>query len=174
MNPAANPQAAPAVLVIDDDEIMRELMADWLEAAGYRVVKAADCDHAMEQVKLHQPAGSHVLFHRRSGHEAPPTAGQEQAIPLYEQVLRADPGRVVAAVNLGSALIERGQVARAIGLWKDARSVRRGQTADVIGMEVHDQHDVDFIRRVACAAEAPRQAPECSPTPPGVGARASF
>ena len=56
MNPAAKPQAAPAVLVIDDDEIMRDLMADWLEAAGYRVVKAADCDHAMEQVKLHQPA----------------------------------------------------------------------------------------------------------------------
>ena len=56
MNPAAKPQAAPAVLVIDDDEIMRDLMADWLEAAGYHVVKAADCEHAMEQVKLHQPA----------------------------------------------------------------------------------------------------------------------
>src|SRR6266478_9662963 len=53
-----------------------------------------------------------------------------------------------------------------IGVWKDALSVRRGQTADVIGMEVRDQHDVDFIRRVACAAEAPRQSPECSPTPP--------
>ncbi len=31
------------VLVIDDDPIMRDLMADWLEAAGYAVRKAADC-----------------------------------------------------------------------------------------------------------------------------------
>src|ERR1700704_467158 len=56
-----------------------------------------------------------------------------------------------------------------LGMWKDALSVLSGQTADVIGMEVRDQHDVDFFRRVACAAEAARQAPECSPTPPGAG-----
>src|SRR5258707_8346713 len=58
-----------------------------------------------------------------------------------------------------------------IGIWKDALSVLSGQTADVIGMEVRDQNDVDFFRRVACAAKAARQAPECSPTPPGAGAR---
>lgn len=56
VNPAANLQASPGVLVIDDDEIMRELMADWLEAAGYRVIKAADCEEAVSLVKLHQPA----------------------------------------------------------------------------------------------------------------------
>src|SRR6266478_8527320 len=58
-----------------------------------------------------------------------------------------------------------------LGLWKDALSVVSGQAADVIGMEVGDQNAVDFFRRVACAAEAPRQTPECSPTPPGAGAR---
>src|SRR5256712_11480824 len=58
-----------------------------------------------------------------------------------------------------------------IGIWKDALSVLSGQAADVIGMEVRDQNDVDFFRRVACAAEAARQAPECSPTPPGAGTR---
>lgn len=31
------------VLVVDDDPIMRDLMADWLEAAGYTVRKVADC-----------------------------------------------------------------------------------------------------------------------------------
>src|SRR6202140_5915594 len=56
-----------------------------------------------------------------------------------------------------------------LGIWKDALSVLSGQATDVIGMEVRDQHDVDFFRRVACAAEAARQAPECSPTPPGAG-----
>src|SRR5580700_8249126 len=58
-----------------------------------------------------------------------------------------------------------------IGMWKDALSVPSGQAANVIGMEVRDQNDVDFFRRVACAAKAARQAPECSPTPPGAGTR---
>src|SRR6266705_3403938 len=48
-----------------------------------------------------------------------------------------------------------------IGIWKDALSVLSGQAADVIGMEVRDQNDVDFFRRVACAADAapPHQVP---------------
>src|SRR3981189_2412761 len=58
-----------------------------------------------------------------------------------------------------------------VGIWKDALSVLSGQAADVIGMEVRDQNDVDFFRRVARAAKAARQAPECSATPPGTGTR---
>src|SRR5579863_3491271 len=58
-----------------------------------------------------------------------------------------------------------------IGIWKYALSVLCGQSADVIGMEVREQNDVDLFRCVACAAEAARQAPECSATPPGAGAR---
>ena len=34
------------ILVIDDDAIMRELIVDWLEGAGYRVHKATDCNSA--------------------------------------------------------------------------------------------------------------------------------
>src|SRR5229473_5478696 len=58
-----------------------------------------------------------------------------------------------------------------IGVWKYALSVLSGQSADVIGMEVREQNEVDFFRRVACAAEAARQAPECCPTPPGASTR---
>src|ERR1700693_5438967 len=58
-----------------------------------------------------------------------------------------------------------------LGIWKDALSVLSGQAADVIGMEVRGQNDVDFFRRVACAAEAARQAAECALTPPGAGTR---
>src|SRR5229473_8218835 len=58
-----------------------------------------------------------------------------------------------------------------IGIWKDALSVLSGQAADVIRMEVRDQDDVDVFRGVACTAEAARQAPERSPTPPGAGTR---
>src|SRR5882757_10371585 len=58
-----------------------------------------------------------------------------------------------------------------LGIWKDALSVLSGDAADVIGMEVRDQNEVDFFRRVACAAEAFREAPEGSPAPPGPGTR---
>ena len=34
------------ILVIDDDPIMRDLMTDWLEGAGYAVHKATDCNAA--------------------------------------------------------------------------------------------------------------------------------
>jgi DNA-binding NtrC family response regulator len=34
------------ILVIDDDALMRDLVVDWLEAAGYRVHKATDCNSA--------------------------------------------------------------------------------------------------------------------------------
>jgi CheY-like chemotaxis protein len=37
------------ILVIDDDAIMRDLVADWLEAAGYRVRKATSCRAWIEQ-----------------------------------------------------------------------------------------------------------------------------
>src|SRR5713101_5526616 len=56
-----------------------------------------------------------------------------------------------------------------LGIWKDALSVLSGETADVIGVEVRHQNEVDFFRRVACAAEAGGQASERSPTPPGAG-----
>src|SRR5258705_12180921 len=58
-----------------------------------------------------------------------------------------------------------------LGIWKDTLSVLSSEAADVIGMEVRDQNEVDFFRRVACAAEAPQQTPECSSTPPGAGTR---
>src|SRR5436853_6792310 len=53
-----------------------------------------------------------------------------------------------------------------IGIWKDALSVLSGQADDVIGMEVRDQSDVDFFRRVRCAAEACRPAHQFSHVPP--------
>ena len=43
------------VLVIDDDAIMRDLMADWLEAAGYRVRKADGCASALAVLSQHSP-----------------------------------------------------------------------------------------------------------------------
>ncbi|MGE5640839.1 MAG: response regulator transcription factor [Clostridia bacterium] len=41
-NPAVHATSGE-IVVIDDDSIMRELLADWLEGAGYTVRKAASC-----------------------------------------------------------------------------------------------------------------------------------
>lgn len=46
---------APDILVIDDDDVMRELVADWLQAAGYRVRTAADCPAGVEAVNHQVP-----------------------------------------------------------------------------------------------------------------------
>jgi DNA-binding NtrC family response regulator len=39
------------ILVIDDDAIMRDLIVDWLEAAGYAVRKAIDCRSATTELQ---------------------------------------------------------------------------------------------------------------------------
>lgn len=44
------------ILVVDDDPILRELLADWLQAAGYRVRAVSDCDLAVQELQRKAPA----------------------------------------------------------------------------------------------------------------------
>jgi CheY-like chemotaxis protein len=44
------------VLVVDDDAILRDLVADWLTGAGYQVRKVADCQAAMTALTDQAPA----------------------------------------------------------------------------------------------------------------------
>ena len=44
------------VLVVDDDAILRDLVADWLTGAGYQVRKVADCQAAMAALTDQPPA----------------------------------------------------------------------------------------------------------------------
>jgi CheY-like chemotaxis protein len=46
----------PDILVIEDDSIMRDALADWLEAAGYAVRKAADGSAGLAAVSSAAPA----------------------------------------------------------------------------------------------------------------------
>ncbi|HEX6265922.1 MAG TPA: response regulator [Burkholderiales bacterium] len=51
------PDRRPAdILVIDDDAILRDLVADWLEGAGYRVRKVQDCCAGVEELHRDVPA----------------------------------------------------------------------------------------------------------------------
>jgi DNA-binding NtrC family response regulator len=47
---------APDILVIEDDAIMREALAEWLEAAGYRVRTADDGKAGLAAVNAAPPA----------------------------------------------------------------------------------------------------------------------
>src|SRR3984893_1971369 len=51
-----NMDATPNILVIEDDPIMREALADWLLAAGYGVGTAADGTAGLAAVKSAPPA----------------------------------------------------------------------------------------------------------------------
>jgi CheY-like chemotaxis protein len=44
------------ILVIEDDAIMREAVAEWLRGAGYRVRTAEDGDAGLASVKVARPA----------------------------------------------------------------------------------------------------------------------
>ena len=46
----------PDILVIEDDAIMREALAEWLEAAGYRVRTADDGNAGLAAVNAAAPA----------------------------------------------------------------------------------------------------------------------
>ena len=51
-----NMTTCPEILVIEDDPIMREALADWLQAAGYGVRTAADGSAGLAAVKIAPPA----------------------------------------------------------------------------------------------------------------------
>ena len=53
---ATDPSKSGEILVIDDDAVMRDLVADWLEAGGYRVRKVTSCRAWMEQLFRQSPA----------------------------------------------------------------------------------------------------------------------
>jgi CheY-like chemotaxis protein len=69
------------ILVIDDDPLMRDLITDWLEGAGYQVLKATDCSAACTALERHPalvvsdmwmpgPCGAEAIKWMRSKHPA--------------------------------------------------------------------------------------------------------
>src|SRR5712691_5566919 len=101
--------------------------------------------------------------------------GTAKCVPLVGLDVRRSDGlrtleeRLCVLRRLGSDFRRQPKVAFCLcyvdlGVWKETLSVLSGQAADVVGMKVRDQNDVDLFRRIACAAEAARQAPERSPT----------
>lgn len=54
MNAASEPQAAPTILVVDDEDALRDLVAEVITDEGYNVLKASNGREALEVFKAHQ------------------------------------------------------------------------------------------------------------------------
>ena len=54
--PADPSKRSRDILVVDDDAILRDLVTDWLEAAGYSVRRAANCCAAVSELGAQRPA----------------------------------------------------------------------------------------------------------------------
>jgi len=80
----------PQILVVDDDAILRDLVADWLEGAGYRVRKAESCSRAVAAVAREAAPALIVtdMF-------MPGACGAE----AIAQLKRAHPGTALIAVS---------------------------------------------------------------------------
>jgi CheY-like chemotaxis protein len=93
------------ILVIDDDAILRDLVTDWLEAAGYRVRKATNCCAAMGELERRAPA---LIV---SDMFMPGPCGAE----VIAQLKREHPGVALIAVsghfNSGQGLSAQGALA---------------------------------------------------------------
>jgi CheY-like chemotaxis protein len=133
---AIRPLAAPApdewnmsvttdILIIEDDPVMRDALAEWLEDAGYRVRKAADGTAGLAAVRLAAPAlvvtdiympgtnGAVVICELKQGYPE---------IPVIAISSRFDSGHGMdadAAIALGAARalakpFKRGELLRAV------------------------------------------------------------
>ena len=112
------------VLVIDDDEIMRDLVADWLEAAGYGVRKAGDCATGLAEVARAAPAlvvtdmcmpgpsGGVIIRTLRQDHPAIPII----AISGYFRLsgCSADDALALGAARTLAKPVQRNEIMRAV------------------------------------------------------------
>lgn len=93
--------SAPTVLVVDDDDLTRKLVAERLERKGLHVVRARDGREALQLARSASPAlvlldiqmpglsGFEVLRHLRDE----PGAGQLKCVAMTASVMPEDQGR---------------------------------------------------------------------------------
>jgi DNA-binding response OmpR family regulator len=97
----------PLVLVADDDEDIRSLVTFRLERAGYRVVTAADGEHALSLALEHSPdlAILDVMMPRLDGYELTRRLRQHEAtksIPVILLTARAQEADVERGFEVGA------------------------------------------------------------------------
>ncbi len=99
----------PVILCADDDEDILSLVSLRLERAGFRVIKAADGEAALEALRAHTPilAVLDVMMPKRTGYEV-------------LAAVRADQALAGLKVLLLSARVQESDVERGIDAGADA------------------------------------------------------
>jgi CheY-like chemotaxis protein len=80
------------IVVVDDDALMRELLAEWLSAAGYRVRQAGTGNDALQMLRS-QAAGLLITDMDMPGRDGAQT---------LEEARRLQPGLAVIAISGGA------------------------------------------------------------------------
>jgi CheY-like chemotaxis protein len=121
----ANSSPWADILVVDDDDLMRELVADWLEAEGYRVRKASDCLSAVRALQA-APASLIVSDMFMPGACAAAAIGQlRRAAPCAPLIALS--GYFNAGVGMSTAEALAAGAARAL-----AKPLRRAQLLSAV------------------------------------------
>ena len=135
------PVTPSSILVVDDENEIRELMARWLASSGYSVHTAASADEALHQVRLDAPAVA-LCDIRMPGHDGFWLANNIRHDAPETAVIMATGAQDVAsdATSLRQGVIDyltkpfgrerlRESVSRGIEWHKSARDTRRWREA---------------------------------------------
>ena len=128
-----NMTTTPDILVIEDDPIMREALADWLQAAGYRVRTVPDGSAGLAAVRLTSAlygVGAVVADLDPTKRQAALDAGAASAVDpadpeIRDRLLRETGGFATAidfvggetSAGLGLALLRKGGRIFVVGLY---------------------------------------------------------
>jgi two-component system response regulator AtoC len=122
--------AVSTILIVDDDARMREVLARWLEAAGYETRQAPDAETALDLLKAggHDVALCDVAMPGKGGLWLVERAREE--CPDVAMVLATGVSNIHPSISLGGNVVdylikpfERATVLTAVGLaraWHDA------------------------------------------------------
>ena len=94
------------ILLVDDDALMRELLAEWLREAGYRVRQAGDGTTALEMLRS-QPASLLITDMDMPGRDGP---------QILDDARRMLPALPVIAISGGSRDAKQNWAATALAL----------------------------------------------------------
>jgi CheY-like chemotaxis protein len=95
------------ILVVDDDALMRGLLAEWLSEAGYRVRQAETGTAALEMLRS-QPAGLLITDMDMPGRDGAQTLGEARRVLPGLAVIAISGGARDGKQNWASAARERG------------------------------------------------------------------
>ena len=94
------------IVVVDDDALLRALLAEWLEGAGYAVRVAESCEIALRMLRQH-PAGLLITDMDMPGGDGAHTMSQARSLA---------PAMPVIAMSGGARRPARDWTATALGL----------------------------------------------------------